>query len=93
MQRLLAAFTAKPLDNPNRDAQTTDASVVGMWEDILADKGLTTSPSSKDGTVGANKLVLSCASPALRRMLHPTSGWSASRRRGRSTRRARRRPR
>ena len=51
--------------------QTVDASVVGMWEDVLADEACQdlTFECEDGGTVGAHALVLSCASPVLRAMV------------------------
>ena len=72
MERLLAAFTAAPLANPSKhDMQAVDPSVVGMWEDVLADEACQdlTFECEGGGTVGAHALVLSCASPVLRAMV------------------------
>ena len=75
MDRLLAAFTAAPLDNPKNDMQAVDASVVGMWEQVLTDEACQDLKFECEGgrTVGAHALVLSCASPVLRAMVHPES--------------------
>lgn len=69
--RLLAVFTAAPLDSTKHDMQAVDASVVSIWEDVLADKACQdlTFECEGGGTVGAHALVLSCASPVLRAMV------------------------
>ena len=68
---LLNALTEAPVGNSKRDVQTVDASVVSMWEDVLADEACQDLTFECEGgsAVGAHALVLSCASPVLRAMV------------------------
>jgi hypothetical protein len=68
---LLNALTEAPVGNSKRNVQTVDASVVSMWEDVLADEACQDLTFECEGgsAVGAHALVLSCASPVLRAMV------------------------
>lgn len=68
---LINALVEAPLNNSKRDVQTVDASVISMWEDVLADEACQDLTFECEGgsAVGAHALVLSCASPVLRAMV------------------------